>query len=292
MPISAHLEGLNDRQKEAVVEQKGSILVLAGAGSGKTKVLTSRIVELIKKGASPNDILAVTFTNKAAREMQERLSGYLGENVVKRMWVGTFHSICGRILRRDLENYKTPDGRSWNNNYVIYDDSDTKTLLKNILKEFNLDEKVYDPKGIKAAISNAKNKMRDAHLFATYAKDYYNQKVSEIYLEYEKRLAQNNALDFDDMLMLSVNLLKENAEVRQKYSERFLHILCDEFQDTNKAQYDLINMLYPPDSTKDETGSLMAVGDVDQSIYSWRGADFKIILNFQNDYKNTKLIKL
>ena len=292
MSSSAHLEGLNDKQKEAVIEPRGTILVLAGAGSGKTKVLTSRIVELIKKGASPNDILAVTFTNKAAREMQERLSSYLGENVVKRMWVGTFHSICGRILRRDLENYKTKDGRSWNNNYVIYDDSDTKTLIKNILKEFNLDEKVYDVKSIKSVISNAKNKMQDAYTYATYAKDYYSQKVSEIYYEYEKRLALNNALDFDDMLMLTVNLLKENQEVRRKYEARFLHILCDEFQDTNKAQYDLINMLYPIDSSKDKTGSLMAVGDVDQSIYSWRGADFKIILNFQDDYKNTKLIKL
>ncbi len=292
MPNSAHLEGLNEKQKEAVVEPKGTILVLAGAGSGKTKVLTSRIVELIKKGTSPNDILAVTFTNKAAREMQERLSGYLSENVVKRMWVGTFHSICGRILRRDLENYKTRDGRHWDNNYVIYDDTDTKTLIKNILKEFNLDEKVYDYKSIKTVISNAKNKMQDAYQYASYARDYYSQKVSEIYYEYEKRLALNNALDFDDMLMLAVNLLKENVEVRNKYASKFQHILCDEFQDTNKAQYDLINMLYPSDGSKDKTGSLMAVGDVDQSIYSWRGADFKIILNFQNDYKNTKLIKL
>ena len=267
MPISAHLEGLNDKQKEAVTEPNGAILVLAGAGSGKTKVLTSRIVELIKKGASPNDILAVTFTNKAAREMQERLSTYLGENVVKRMWVGTFHSICGRILRRDLENYKTKDGRSWNNNYVIYDDSDTKTLIKNILKDLNLDEKVYDHKSIKTAISNAKNKMQDAYHYATYAKDYYSEKVSQIYYEYEKRLALNNALDFDDMLMLAVNLLKENSDVREKYANRFQHILCDEFQDTNKAQYDLINMLYPVDK---KIGSLMAVGDVDQSIYSWR----------------------
>ena len=142
MLTNAHLEGLNERQKEAVTEPKGTILVLAGAGSGKTKVLTSRIVELIQKGACANDILAVTFTNKAAREMQERLSAYLGENIVKRMWVGTFHSICGRILRRDLENYKTRDGRHWDNNYVIYDDTDTKTLIKNILKDFNLDEKV------------------------------------------------------------------------------------------------------------------------------------------------------
>ena len=286
------LEGLNKEQKQAVIEKNGAILVLAGAGSGKTKVLTSRIAYLVSCGVSPNDILAVTFTNKAAKEMQARLSSYLGEDIVKRMWVGTFHNICGRILRRDLENYKTKDGRSWDNNYVIYDDTDTKTIIKNALKKFNLDEKVYDPKAIRAAISNAKNKMQDAYLFATSAKDYYNQKISDIYYEYEKQLAQNNALDFDDMLMLSVNLLKENEEIRTKYAQRFKHILVDEFQDTNKAQYDLINMLYPSDGSKDEIGSLCAVGDVDQSIYSWRGADFKIILNFQSDYENSKLIKL
>ena len=290
--MQAFLEGLNTEQDKAVREKNGTILVLAGAGSGKTKVLTSRIANLVSNGASPNEVLAVTFTNKAAKEMQARLANYLGENVVKRMWVGTFHNICGRILRQDLVNYKTKDGRHWDNNYVIYDDTDTKTIIKNAIKKFNLDEKSYDYKAIRAAISNAKNKMQDAYTYATYAKDYYSQKVSEIYYEYEKQLALNNALDFDDMLMLAVNLLKENPEIREKYATRFKHILVDEFQDTNKAQYDLINMLYPPDGKKDETGSLCAVGDVDQSIYSWRGADFKIILNFQKDYVNTKLIKL
>lgn len=288
----SHLEGLNAEQFEAVTEKLGSILVLAGAGSGKTKVLTSRIVELTKNGVSPNEILAVTFTNKAAKEMQQRLGSYLGEEVVKRMWVGTFHNICGRILRRDLENYKTKDGRHWDNNYVIYDDTDTKTIIKNALKKLNIDEKSFEIKAVKSAISNAKNKMQDAYAYATAAKDYYSQKISEIYYEYERQLAQNNALDFDDMLMLSVNLLKNDPEVRAKYAARFKHILVDEFQDTNKAQYDLINMLYPPDGLKDKDGSLCAVGDVDQSIYSWRGADFKIILNFQSDYNNTKLIKL
>ena len=286
------LKGLNEQQNEAVTKKNGTILVLAGAGSGKTKVLTSRIANLVKSGVSPNDILAVTFTNKAAKEMQQRLSLYLGEDIVKRMWVGTFHNICGRILRRDLENYKTKDGRKWDNNYVIYDDTDTKTIIKNALKKLNIDEKSFEVKAIKAAISNAKNKMQDAYAYATLARDYYTQKVSEVYYEYERQLALNNALDFDDMLMLSVNLLKENEQVRKKYEDRFKHILVDEFQDTNKAQYDLINMLYPIDCKKDEIGSLCAVGDVDQSIYSWRGADFKIILNFQSDYKNTSLIKL
>ena len=286
------LNGLNEQQRQAVEEKYGAILVLAGAGSGKTKVLTSRIANLVESGVNPYDILAVTFTNKAAKEMQQRLSSYLGEEVVKRMWVGTFHNICGRILRRDLENYKTKDGRSWNNNYVIYDDTDTKTVIKNALKKLNLDEKSFEPKMIKSVISNAKNKMQDAYAFSTTARDYQSDKIAQVYYEYEKQLSQNNALDFDDMLMLSVNLLESNPEVRKKYANRFLHILVDEFQDTNKAQYDLINMLYPTDSSKDKSGSLCAVGDVDQSIYSWRGADFKIILNFQKDYKNTKLIKL
>ena len=286
------LSGLNEQQRQAVEEKYGAILVLAGAGSGKTKVLTSRIANLVESGVNPYDILAVTFTNKAAKEMQQRLSNYLGEEVVKRMWVGTFHNICGRILRRDLENYKTKDGRSWNNNYVIYDDTDTKTVIKNALKKLNLDEKSFEPKMIKSVISNAKNKMQDAYAFSTTARDYQSDKIAQVYYEYEKQLSQNNALDFDDMLMLSVNLLESNPEVREKYANRFLHILVDEFQDTNKAQYDLINMLYPTDSSKDKSGSLCAVGDVDQSIYSWRGADFKIILNFQKDYKNTKLIKL
>ena len=286
------LSGLNEQQQQAVEEKFGPILVLAGAGSGKTKVLTSRIANLVESGVNPYDILAVTFTNKAAKEMQQRLSNYLGEDVVRRMWVGTFHNICGRILRRDLENYKTKDGRSWDNNYVIYDDTDTKTVIKNALKKLNLDEKSFDPKMIKSVISNAKNKMQDAYAFSTTARDYQSDKIAQVYYEYEKQLSLNNALDFDDMLMLSVNLLKENPEVREKYASRFLHILVDEVQDTNKAQYDLINMLYPSDGSKDTIGSLCAVGDVDQSIYSWRGADFKIILNFQKDYKNTKLIKL
>ena len=212
------LSGLNEQQRQAVEEKYGAILVLAGAGSGKTKVLTSRIANLVESGVNPYDILAVTFTNKAAKEMQQRLSNYLGEEVVKRMWVGTFHNICGRILRRDLENYKTKDGRSWNNNYVIYDDTDTKTVIKNALKKLNLDEKSFEPKMIKSVISNAKNKMQDAYAFSTTARDYQSDKIAQVYYEYEKQLSQNNALDFDDMLMLSVNLLESNPEVREKYA--------------------------------------------------------------------------
>ena len=238
-----YLKTLNERQLQAVTSNEKYIRVVAGAGSGKTKVLTSRIANLVHNGANPNEILAVTFTNKASKEMQQRLSLYLGETVVKKMWVGTFHSISGRILRKNLELYKTKDGRSWNNNFVIYDDTDTKTIIKNAVKKLNLDDKIYEVKLIKSIISNAKNKMQDAYAFATTARDYKTEKISEIYYEYEKQLAINNALDFDDMLMLAVNLLKENEEVRKKYATRFQHILVDEFQDTNKAQYDLINYL-------------------------------------------------
>lgn len=288
------LNSLNKQQKEAVVEKEGALLVLAGAGSGKTKVLTTRIVNLVKSGVNPHKILAVTFTNKAAKEMRERLSKMIGEDVVKKMWVGTFHNICGRILRFDIENYKSPDGKVWDKNYVIYDETDTTTIIKNAIKKLNLDEKVFAPKLVKAAISNAKSKMQDAYTFSTRARDYRSQKISEVYEEYEKQLLANNAIDFDDMLLLTVNLLTTNEEVRNKYHERFSHILVDEFQDTNISQYMLIRHLYSNNKTDEElkNRSLCVVGDVDQSIYSWRGADYKIILNFQTDYKNAKLIKL
>lgn len=288
------LKSLNIQQKEAVVEKEGALLVLAGAGSGKTKVLTTRIVNLVKSGVNPYKILAVTFTNKAAKEMRERLSKMIGEDVVKKMWVGTFHNICGRILRFDIENYKSPDGKRWDNNYVIYDEADSNTIIKNAIKKLNLDEKTYAPKLVKAAISNAKSKMQDAYTFSTRARDYRTQKISEIYEEYEKQLLANNAIDFDDMLLLTVNLLSTNEEVRNKYHERFSHILVDEFQDTNISQYMLIKHLYSNNKAETELQgrSLCVVGDVDQSIYSWRGADYKIILNFQADYRTSKLIKL
>ena len=287
-----YLKGLNEKQQEAVLTTKGTVLTLAGAGSGKTRVLTVRISHLVKSGVYPAEILAVTFTNKAAKEMQERLVPYLGENTVKRMWVGTFHNICGRILRSHLKDYKSPDGRVWDNNYVIYDDTDTKTVIKNALKKLNLDEKIYEPKLIRTIISNAKNKLQNASLFSKLARDHKTIKIAEVYTEYEKQLALNNALDFDDMLMLAVKLLESNEEVRNYYANRFKHILADEFQDTNQAQYKLIRMLFNDEKAKSPDTSLFVVGDVDQSIYSWRGADFKIILNFQKDYKNTKLIKL
>ena len=287
------LENLNKEQLEAVKTTQGPLLILAGAGSGKTRVLTTRIAYMIKNGVKPWNILAVTFTNKAAREMKERIGKILGEDTVKYMWVGTFHGICGRILRENIDKYNTATGKNLDKNFTIYDDSDTNQIITRIIKKLNLDEKQYQTKLVKSIISNAKNKMQDAYAFATRARDFKSQKIAAIFEEYEKSLNNNNAIDFDDMLLLTVKLLEQNEEVRTKYYERFTHILVDEYQDTNIAQYQLVNMLYTgmkPDIPQER--SLCVVGDVDQSIYSWRGADFKIIMNFQHDYKNVKLIKL
>ena len=287
------LENLNKEQLEAAKTTKGALLILAGAGSGKTKVLTSRIAYMIQQGAIAGKILAVTFTNKAAKEMKERLSSILGENVVKYMWVGTFHSICGRILRQDIENYSFQSGKKLDKNFSIYDETDSVAVIKQAIKKLNLDDKIYQPKLVKAVISNAKNKMQDAYTFATFARDYKSQKIAQVYEMYENSLNNNNAIDFDDMLMLCVKLLEQNPEVRKKYYDKFQHILVDEYQDTNQAQYQLVKALYTNLLPQiPEERSLCVVGDVDQSIYSWRGADFRIIMNFQNDFPNAKLVKL
>lgn len=287
------LENLNKEQQEAVQTTRGPLLILAGAGSGKTKVLTTRIAYMIQNGVRPANILAVTFTNKAAKEMKERIAKILGEDAVKYMWVGTFHGICGRILRENIDKYNTATGKHLDKNFTIYDDSDTNQIITRAIKKLNLDDKVYQPKLIKSVISNAKNKMQDAAAFATYARDFKSQRIASVYEEYEKALNNNNAIDFDDMLMLTAKLLEQNQEVRTHYFERFKHIMVDEYQDTNIAQYNLVNMLYT-NLSKDvpEERSLCVVGDVDQSIYSWRGADFTIIMNFQKDYPSTKMIKL
>lgn len=287
------LENLNKEQLDAAKTTKGALLILAGAGSGKTKVLTSRIAYMIQNGAIAGKILAVTFTNKAAKEMKERLSAILGENIVKYMWVGTFHSICGRILRQDIENYSFQSGKKLDKNFTIYDETDSVAVIKQAVKKLNMDDKIYQPKLIKAVISNAKNKMQDAYTFATFARDFKSQNIAKIFEYYENTLNNNNAIDFDDMLMLCVKLLEQNAEVRKKYYDKFQHILVDEYQDTNQAQYQLVKALYTNlQQDIPESRSLCVVGDVDQSIYSWRGADFRIIMNFQNDFPNAKLVKL
>ena len=287
------LANLNKEQLEAAKTTEGALLILAGAGSGKTRVLTSRIAYMIQNGAIAGKILAVTFTNKAAKEMKERLASILGEKVVRYMWVGTFHSICGRILRQDIENYSFQSGKQLDKNFTIYDETDSLAVIKQAVKKLNLDDKIYQPKLIKAVISNAKNKMQDAYTFATFARDFKSQKIGQVYELYENTLNNNNAIDFDDMLMLCVKLLEQNPEVRKKYYDKFQHILVDEYQDTNQAQYQLVKALYTNlQSEVPKSRSLCVVGDVDQSIYSWRGADFRIIMNFQNDFPNAKVVKL
>ncbi len=287
------LDTLNAEQQDAAKTTEGALLILAGAGSGKTRVLTTRIAYMIQQGAIAGKILAVTFTNKAAREMKERLSSILGEKLVKYMWVGTFHSICGRILRQDIENFTFPSGKKLDKNFTIYDETDSLAVIKQAIKKLNLDDKIYAPKLIKTVISNAKNKMQDAYTFATFAKDFKSQKIASVFELYENYLNNNNAIDFDDMLMLTVKLLEQNPAVRKKYYDKFQHILVDEYQDTNQAQYQLVNALYTNhDSFIPPERSLCVVGDVDQSIYSWRGADFRIIMNFQKDFPNAKIVKL
>ena len=288
------LDNLNKEQKEAVQTVNGPLLVLAGAGSGKTKLLTSRIAYLIQNCyIRPKNILAVTFTNKAAKEMKIRLANILGDDVVKYMWVGTFHSICGRMLRENIEQYSFQSGKKLDKNFSIYDENDSIAVIKRAIKKLNLDDKIYQPKLVKAIISNAKNKMQDAYTFATFARDFKSQKIASIYEEYENILNNSNAIDFDDMLLLTVKLLEQCPEVRTYYYNKFKHILVDEYQDTNLAQYKLVNLLYTNLNLEiPDNRSLCVVGDVDQSIYSWRGADYTIILNFQKDFRNAKVIKL
>jgi DNA helicase-2/ATP-dependent DNA helicase PcrA len=296
------LQNLNPDQLDAVTHQLGPLLVLAGAGSGKTRVLTHQIAHRIETKTHPAEILAVTFTNKAAREMRERLQHLVGEAVGKSLWIGTFHSICGRILRRDIGHYTSKAGRSWNNNFVIYDETESMAAVKSVIKKLNLDDKLYAPKNIRYTLSGFKNQMLDAYDYATTAKDFRTEKLAQIYDGYEAELSLNNAMDFDDMLMITVKMLQQNPHVLQRYHEQFKHLLVDEFQDTNDAQYELVRLLaegcLKEDSTPESqkalwlNRSLTVVGDVDQSIYSWRGANFRIILNFQTGFVGARVIKL
>ena len=276
-------ENLNPAQKEAVETLSGPMLILAGAGSGKTKTLTHRIANLIANGTPSEQILAVTFTNKAAKEMRERLAEMLGANAGDRFfmpWMGTFHGICVRILRLRGESVGVAK------NFVIYDEDDRRALIKKIAKDLNYDDKSLKPQSVSAAISNAKNEMISAEEFAETANWGFEQKVAEIFLRYEKERRKANALDFDDLLSETVRLLRENPEVREFFRTKFEHILIDEYQDTNAAQYAIVKMLV------NDAQNICVVGDDWQSIYSWRGADFTNILNFERDFKNAKIIKL
>lgn len=271
---------LNNRQLEAVQHTKGPLLITAGAGSGKTKVLTCRIAHLLELGVAPYKILAITFTNKAAKEMKERVQQLVGPQA-EQMWLSTFHAFCAKLLRYELKGF-----HGYNHNFTIYDSTDQLTLMKDCLKQVNLDDKQFPPRSVLGTISGAKNALLDAAAFARTAHEFYEQKVAEVYALYEQKLKENNALDFDDLLFLAVTLLQENQEVREKYQSRFEYIMIDEYQDTNHAQYTLTKLLAA------RWRNLCVVGDADQSIYAWRGADIRNIMDFTRDYPEAAAIKL
>lgn len=277
--MSNLLQGLNDIQYDAVADVEGHKLILAGAGSGKTKVVTTKIAYLIDNGVSPFSILGFTFTNKAANEMKERIDGLVSFNVDK-MWIGTFHSICVRILRHNIDRI------GYSKNFTILDTSDQRTLYKEIIKEFNFDEKIYTPKSLQSEISNLKNSNISP---VEYEKSIYTPRdkaISRIYYKYNEKLKNNNSVDFDDLILLTVKLLRDNIDIREYYHDRFKYIFVDEFQDTNNIQYELIKLLTGPDSF------LNVVGDSDQSIYKFRGANIENILNFNKDFKDSRQIIL
>lgn len=274
------LDGLNREQQQAVQHTEGPLLILAGAGSGKTKVLTVRIAYLLAQGVNPYEILAITFTNKAAKEMKSRVEGLVGD-VANRIWLSTFHSFCAKFLRFELDNFL-----GYNSNFTIYDTSDSQVVIKAALKALNLDDKYYPVGAMISAISDAKNKLMFASDYRKQARDFYQQKVVDVYEYYERELRKNNALDFDDLLLVAVKLLQSNAAVLDKYSKRFKYVMIDEYQDTNHAQYLLAYLL------SSHWKNIAVVGDADQSIYAWRGADIQNILDFEKDYPNCTSIKL
>ena len=278
MPI---LEGLNERQKQAVLHTEGPLLVLAGAGSGKTRVLTYRIAYLVEeKNVSPWSILAITFTNKAAREMKERLEKLVGSKA-NDMWVSTFHSACVRMLRRDIDKI------GYDKSFVIFDYTDQQTVVKDCLKELQINDKNFPPKTVLREISNAKNELIEAKTFVKmHEGDYRMSKMAAIYKLYQKKLRQNNALDFDDIIMLTIKVFNENPDVLSYYQQKFKYVLVDEYQDTNTAQYMLVSLIAK------QYRNLCVVGDDDQSIYKFRGANIQNILDFESEFDNAVCIKL
>jgi DNA helicase II / ATP-dependent DNA helicase PcrA len=274
------LNGLNPEQQSAVKATDGPLLLMAGAGSGKTRVLTHRIAYLIvEKRVNPYNILAITFTNKAAREMRERIRKMMG-GAAEEIWISTFHSMCVRILRRDI------DRMGFSRNFTILDTGDQQSVVKGILKDKNLDPKKNDPRAILGTISSAKNELIDPEEYAKTAGGYFEQTVSDVYTEYQKRLRKNQALDFDDLIMMTIQLFQRVPEVLEYYQRKFQYIHVDEYQDTNRAQYMLVKFL------ANRFKNLCVVGDSDQSIYRWRGADIANILSFEKDYPNAAVILL
>jgi ATP-dependent DNA helicase UvrD/PcrA len=275
-----YLADLNPAQREAVLATEGPILVVAGAGSGKTRVLTYRIAHLVSAcGVEPNEILAITFTNKAAEEMKRRLEGILGD-VTRRMWVMTFHAACGRILRREAPRL------GYRSNFTIYDQADQVRLVKMILEEEGWDPKRFVPRGIHAQISNAKNQLVGPEVYRSRVASFYDQTVADVYERYQGRLHASNAVDFDDLIMLTVEVLERFPEARKRWQKAFRYVLVDEYQDTNHAQYRLLQLL------AGKHGNVFAVGDPDQSIYAFRGADIRNILEFERDFGGARTIAL
>ena len=274
------LTKLNDKQKEAVLHINGPLLILAGAGSGKTSVLTTRVAYLVKEiGIPPYNILAITFTNKAAKEMKERIIKLIGDEA-SFIQISTFHSFGYLILRN---NYKK---LGFESNFTILDENDSVSMIKKILKELNIDPKRFNPKAIKSAISGAKNELMDVDMYSRYVKTPWDELVIKVYRIYQDRLKSNNAVDFDDLLMLPIVLFKNNPDVLNYYQDKYNYILIDEYQDTNEAQYTLTKMI------SEKYKNICVVGDNDQAIYSFRGANYNNILNFEKDYQNTKVIVL
>ncbi|MHC4307259.1 MAG: ATP-dependent helicase, partial [Planctomycetota bacterium] len=271
------LDNVTESQKEAITHIDGPLLVIAGAGSGKTRVITRRVGYLVEQGIDPANILSITFTNKAANEMKERLGEFLD---LRGMWISTFHAMCSRILRNEIELL------DFTKNFSIYDSGDQIKCIKDAMNELKLDTTNWRPSVVAASISNAKNELLSADEFAEYKSGYYNDVVSKVYTKYQKYLEANNALDFDDLLFKVVHLFKSFPEVLEKYQDKFRYILIDEYQDTNHAQYAITQLL------AQRYENICATGDPDQSIYGWRGANIRNILNFEKDYPDTKTVRL
>src|SRR5215831_11910371 len=280
------LDQLNPRQREAVEAVEGPVLILAGAGSGKTRVITYRIVHLIEnKGVEPDSILAVTFTNKAAAEMAERVDQLLGGRSLRKPLISTFHSFCVRVLRRDIEALRIGDA-GYKKDFAIYDDADQQSVVKDVMRRLGIDHKQLKPSVALSRISWAKNHMLDAQEMYLQSADPLTEKIAHIFEAYRKELRKANALDFDDLLLETVRLLKSSSEVRERYQRRFEYLLIDEYQDTNRPQYELIKLL------AGGRHNVCVVGDEDQSIYSWRGADIRNILEFERDFPEARVIRL
>ena len=318
MPQVDFLSHLNSSQRQAVEHFCGPLLVVAGAGSGKTRALTYRIANLVlTHHIDPENILAVTFTNKAAREMKERIERLFAEQeaqaqhgkplealrpleqtrlksqvykqITKNLWIGTFHALCSRILRFDIEKYQGQNGRRWNRNFSILDESDAQGLIKQLVADANLDDKKFEPRSVRYAISNAKNQGLSPAEFEREQGNYRGRVIGDIYARYLEALANNNALDFDDLILIPVQLFRQNEQVLDYWHRRFRHVLVDEYQDTNRTQYDLIRLIVTNGVSTSQFNdwnqrSVFVVGDADQSIYSFRAADFTILMNFQQDF--------